>query len=103
MAKHKLEWKIKKWLQQGKVCPECNEPLMEPYTIHGGRQPDDFPTVEHVISRLNPLRAKVEGTLQILHYKCNQARNNRELASLPLDELHQRSGRYGKVKEDLTT
>jgi hypothetical protein len=55
-------------------------------------------TIEHVRSRLHPLRRVGTGKHQLLCWLCNQKRNDGELALMPLEELWARSGALERMR-----
>ncbi len=72
-----------------------------PAEIKNGRRniksvPDNMATIDHLESRLNPVRRKLRGMLSVTLScnKCNFERNREEELSLPLEELHRRSKRF---------
>ena len=68
-------------MQKDPHCYWCRKPLKEYYaTSHG--LPDDFPTIDHLVSRFSGKRKEVymkERTLVLSCPKCNQDRANEEM------------------------
>lgn len=67
------------------------------YDIKNGETvPDDCATLEHIYSRLNPLRYRLlkKGVqrLTLLCLKCNRENNEKEVSSVPVEQWRLRSG-----------
>lgn len=57
--------------------------------------PPNFATIDHINSRLlNPDGRPSVGQQVLACSSCNEARNQQEASSLPLEELWRRAGRY---------
>ena len=62
--------------------------------IDGGPLPDDFPTIDHINSRLmHPDGRPKVGVIVLSCPGCNQDRNRQEQVDLGVEELRRRSGR----------
>lgn len=68
----------------------------------GGSQEDDYATIEHLKSRLNPDRGSTKRNRVLSCYQCNQSRAREEDSKLSIEEKWKRSGRkpqnYGNDK-----
>ena len=61
---------------------ECND----------GKLPDDAATIDHLDSRLNPLRGKSRGRRRVMAcHACNHERGAIEEACMPIEQLRQRA------------
>lgn len=62
----------------------------------GQKPPRNAATLEHLESRLNPMRGKRQGEFRIVLacLDCNHERNKREEAALGVEELWERSSRH---------
>jgi 5-methylcytosine-specific restriction endonuclease McrA len=94
-GKRLLAWKQRKWHEQGGACCRCGDQMPFPEApLRGVHIPPNAPTVDHMISRNDPNRGKVEGKLWLAHSACNNQHGSNEVKALPKEELWRRSGRY---------
>ena len=54
-------------------------------------------TLEHIISRNNPLRGKAEGKTVLACKKCNNERAAAEQRAMPIEELWRRGGHLERM------
>jgi len=90
---------VRLFKQQKGLCHWCKRPMLAPGTyvgVKGVRMPDDVCTLDHLDSRLNPLRGKLNGCVRRVAAcaKCNGERASTEVAALPKEQLGERSGSY---------
>ena len=93
-------WKQKKerqFARQDGLCFYCQKPMrIVGRQPHGTRTPHDAATFEHLDDRSSDERGTRphERRVVLACHQCNQRRADERTASIPLAELHARSGRY---------
>lgn len=89
----------KRLLSENPYCHWCGKGVFEYKVQKGNTEPDDMATLDHLRSRLHPLKRAPNGgePLTVLSCrKCNHLRGAEEERSLELEKLHKCSGRYGQ-------
>lgn len=73
----------------------CELVLPENCDVNTRNQPDNMATIDHLRSRYTLTRQEPNHTkeqrLVLSCYRCNTSRNDKEQATIPLEELHRRS------------
>jgi hypothetical protein len=92
---------------QGGRCFWCGvatpAPIVRP-VVPGEAVPDNRPTLDHIFSRLSPLRdigANAQAVVMAC-YKCNTGRSVAEMAQFSTDEWRRRCGAPAKPARDAT-
>lgn len=89
------KWRLRRRLieQWAGRCHWCGCPTLEPRRGFQGTLEDDYPTVDHFYSRLDPRREDEPHLYVLACNRCNQSRAFDELMSLGPEEWYRRSGR----------
>ena len=88
--------------KQGGKCYYCKKQMVKRWPHRPGETiPDNLATLEHLDSRLNPMRGRFVNELRhaVVCKSCNEAKAAEEVARLGLEELRRRA-RNGHEKED---
>jgi len=86
-----------KLFKENPYCFYCGEEMVLRESRGGGIWPPNAATIEHLISRNNPLRGVIEGKTVLACKQCNEQAGAEEERALPIEELWRRAGHLKRM------
>ena len=90
-GRRRLARRRKRLFRENPFCPFCGTKM-----VSTENKPNSV-TIEHLISRNNPLRGKINGKTMLACKSCNEQRGQEELDALPKEELWRRAGHLDRM------